>query len=341
MPRMVNGTGTWFCTAHFDAGFGWDDAVECAMFAYMPVWPLRVIHVRIVPGGSFSPENYQAIPLRWSEPLVRHVFLRCWLAGCIGLGILCALLLGAHALSPPQGKAYVAREWVVLRPILQPLTPCLIIGGITGQILIRRSGRRERDIRLLLGVHGLGSSDPATWLDEDLARMTSAPELFGTETYAAAVPQLLQADAWAGAMWAARLSAAREDATIGEALTSEVLKHPGPLDALKRYRFGAITWGEATGVTALEQYRAQHSLAQTQPLFQLSLIEQFAKQKSTEQHDGAIAGVAAIFALVGVGLGAWLGSMISISLALLLAVGGSLIGAIAGALLANAIANRR
>src|SRR5436305_11269508 len=117
MPRMVNGTGTWFCTAHYDTGWGWDDAVECTMFAYMPVWPIRVLHVQITPGGSFAPENYREIPLRWSDQLVRHVFLRCWLAGCIGLGILCTFLLVAHAVSPPQGKAYVAREWAVLRPI--------------------------------------------------------------------------------------------------------------------------------------------------------------------------------------------------------------------------------
>lgn len=194
MPRMVNGFGTWFCTAHFDAGWGWDDAVECAMLFYMPVWPMRVYHVQIVHGGSFAPENYRAIPLRWSDHLVRHVFLRCWLAGCIGLGILCTFLLSAHAVSPSKGKAYVAREWAVLQPILLPLAPCLIVGGITGQLLIRRSTRRERDIRLLLGVHGLGSSDPSTWLDEDLARIMPAQALFGTATYADAVPQLL----WAG-----------------------------------------------------------------------------------------------------------------------------------------------
>jgi hypothetical protein len=38
MPRMTNGVGTWFCKAHIDAGWGWDDAVECAMFLYFPVW---------------------------------------------------------------------------------------------------------------------------------------------------------------------------------------------------------------------------------------------------------------------------------------------------------------
>ena len=76
MARMTNGTGTWICTAHFDPGWGWDDGVESAMFCYMPVWPLRVIHLHNVHGGSFTPDSYHSIPLRWSDRLVRHVFMR-------------------------------------------------------------------------------------------------------------------------------------------------------------------------------------------------------------------------------------------------------------------------
>lgn len=306
-----------------------------------PVWPIRVLHVQIVPGGSFAPENYRAIPLRWSDQIVCHVFLRCWLAGCIGLGILCIFLLVAHAVSPPKGKAYVAREWAVLQPILLPLTPCLIVGGIAGQLLIRRSARRDREIRLLLGVHGLGTSDPATWLDEDLARIKQSQALFGTATYAAAVPQLLQSGAWAGAMWAARLTTARESGTIGDALTAEVLEHSGVQEALQRYRLGEISWHQAMGVSALEQYYVQHSIEEIQPLFQLPLIEQLAQQQATEQHDGYVAAVAAVCALLGVGFGAWLGSLISLQLALLGAVVGMVIAAIAGLLLGSVIFSRR
>src|SRR5262249_51933907 len=88
MPRMTNGIGTWFCPAHFAPGWGWDDAVECAMFLYFPVWPLRVVHLREIHGGSFAPDKYQAFPLRWSDQLVRHVLIRRWLVGFVGLGVL-------------------------------------------------------------------------------------------------------------------------------------------------------------------------------------------------------------------------------------------------------------
>ena len=93
MPRMTNGIGTWFCKAGFDAGWGWDDAVECAMFLFFPVWPHRLVHFRETPGGSFAPDTYEAIPLRYSEIIVRHVLIRRWLTGCVGLGVFLVLLL--------------------------------------------------------------------------------------------------------------------------------------------------------------------------------------------------------------------------------------------------------
>jgi hypothetical protein len=86
---MTNGIGTWFCRAGFDAGWGWDDAVECAMFLFVPVWAHRAVHVRRIPGVSFAPDQYEAIPLAWSDGLARHVFLRAWLAGSVGLGARC------------------------------------------------------------------------------------------------------------------------------------------------------------------------------------------------------------------------------------------------------------
>jgi len=338
---MVNGIGTWFCTAHVDAGWGWDDAVECAMFVYLPVWPIRVCHLRLEPGGSFAPENYQAIPLRWSDQLVRQVFLRCWFGGCIGLGALCLALLGLHALSPPTGKSYVVREWTVLQPILVPLAPCLIVGGIVGQVLMGNSGRRQQDIRLLLGLHRLGSSDPSMWPDNELEAFNFTQSVFGTSTYADAVPQLLQAEAWTGAMWAARLTTARENRTAGDALTADVLAHPGTQKALQSYKLGAASWRDSMGVAQLQQYQAQHSIVDAQVLFQLALMEQVTQQKRIQASDEFVAGVAAIGALIGLGLAAWLGSMVNIQVALLAGVVGSVVGAIAGALLCNAIVSRR
>jgi hypothetical protein len=332
MPHMTNGVGTWFCKAHFDAGWGWDDAVECAMFLYFPVWPLGTLHVRELRARSFAPEEYQAIPLRWSIQLVRFVFLQRWLAGLVGLGLVLLLTLAVVIRWPPQGRP--AAEWAVLKPIVAPLAPCLIAGGIIGQLVLRYYPRKERDIRRVLGPHSRGSSDPATWLDEDLARMPTARLLFGTETFGDAVPRLLTAGARAAAMWAARLSAARESRTKGAELTDTVLRDPDVQEALSQFRRDPSCWRTAMGVEAYIAYQAQGGLAESHQLFDPALAEQTAQRRTAEHRDAYVAGVAALLALIGLGLGAWFGGMVSIQVALLSAVLGSFVGAAAGILLA-------
>lgn len=255
MPRMTNGVGTWFCKARFDAGWGWDDAVECTMIVHFPVWPLRVVHLKEVPGGSFAPDQYQALPLRWSDTLVRHVFVRRWFAGLLGLGLFLLLFVVAGTVWPPTGEA--GREWAFTKPILTPLAPCLVVVGLVGQWLLRPRVARERDVRRVLGLHPLGTSDPATWVDADLASIPKPDALFGAPTYAEAVPKLLAETSWTGAMWAARLSAAWEGRAAGEALTDEVLAHPGTRDALARFRKDAKCWPDAMGARAFAQYLAR------------------------------------------------------------------------------------
>ena len=250
MPRMTNGIGTWFCTAQFDAGWGWDDAVECAMFVYFPIWPRRVVHLLVVPSGSVAPETYQAIPLRWSDALVWHVFLRRWLAGFVGLGLFIIFMLVLVQLWPPPEGGNGAREWAVTKPILTPLAPCMVVAGLVGSLFLRSRTRRERDIRRVLGLHSLGTSDPMTWVDDDLARMPTSDALFGTATDAEAVPKRLLAGSWTSAIWAARLSAARENPTTGEALTDEVLHHPGVREALALFRRDRNCWASVMGAPA-------------------------------------------------------------------------------------------
>jgi hypothetical protein len=247
MPRTSNGIGTWFCKASFDAGWKWDDAVECAMFVYFPVWPLRVVHMR-----DKSGDTYEAFPLRWSDQLVQHVMIRRWLTCLIGVGVFLLLTLGLVTLWPP--KDYAAREWAVTKPILTPLAPCLVAIGIVGIWLLRPRCRRERDIRRVLGAHALGTSDPASWVDEDLGRVPKAPVQFGTATFSAAVPSLLAVGCWTGAMWAARLSAALEDKMAGDELTEQVLRHAGTQEALGRFRRDRKCWHEAMGAQALADY---------------------------------------------------------------------------------------
>jgi hypothetical protein len=250
---MTNGIGTWFCKAGFDAGWGWDDAVECAMFLYFPVWPHRLVHFREKPGGSFAPDTYEAIPLRYSENVVRHVLIRRWLTGCVGLGVFLLLLLGFIIISPPTGDA--AREWAVTKPILGVVAPCLVAIGLVGQRFLRPASRRQRDIRAVLGPHILGTSDPVSWVEQDLARICRPEVQCGTATYAEAVPKLLLEGWWTEAMWAARLAAALEDKVVGEQLTDEILQHAGTQAALGGFRSKPNSWQEVMGSRAPPQSR--------------------------------------------------------------------------------------
>jgi hypothetical protein len=183
--------------------------------------------------------------------------LRRWLVGAIGLGVFMAFMVALVTLSPPT-KAEVVKEWAVTKPIMTVLAPCLIVAGIVGLFFLRPRTRRERDVRRLLGLHALGSSDPLSWVEEDLTPFRRGEALFGTATYAEAVPKLLDAGAWSGAMWAARLTAALENERTGEDLTDEVLGHPGTREALSRFQRDAKGWAEAMGAAVLERYRSSN-----------------------------------------------------------------------------------
>src|SRR5262249_62138317 len=104
------------------------DTVHRPMSIYLPVWSHRCSPLKVTPCCSFSPKTYQAIPLRWSDRLVYHVFLRRWLVGAIGLGVFMAFMVALVTLSPPT-KDEVVKEWAVTKPIMTVLAPCLIAAG--------------------------------------------------------------------------------------------------------------------------------------------------------------------------------------------------------------------
>jgi hypothetical protein len=135
-------------------------------------------------------------------------------------------------------------------------------------------------------------------------------------------------------MWAARLSAARESPTKGAELTDTTLQDPNVQESLSQFRRDPSCWRTAMGVEAYIAYQSQGGLAESGQLFDATLAEQTAQQTTADRRDQYAAGVAALLALIGLGLGAWFGGMVSVQIALLGAVLGSLVGAAAGILLA-------
>jgi len=130
----------------------------------------------------------------------------------------------------------------------------VIVGVVLGSIGILLAGsalilhfvlaavdRRADDIRRVLGPHQLGSCDPAVMKQ---AMNPDPRALYGTDSYADAVPALLDAERYSRAMWAARLSTAWEDPALGEELTDHILRHPGVPEAIEQVRRKPKGWAE-------------------------------------------------------------------------------------------------
>jgi hypothetical protein len=161
----------------------------------------------------------KGIPLRPDPAFKRRVLTANW-AGLAAV----ALLIAAPVLAANDHPA--------------PAAVAAVAGVAAGVWAYRSSGapRRDRDIRLVLGLHDWGGSDPATW-HPDLCREVVDPgEAFGAESFAALGRGALADGRWGEAMWAARLSVAVEGGADGEALTDAVLADPAAADALHRVR---------------------------------------------------------------------------------------------------------
>jgi hypothetical protein len=160
---------------------------------------------------------FRSIPIRWTYELLLRTILRIWL----WLPLLTGLMVStscAHGL--------LARMAGFL----------LFTLSLAGLVVLWMLNARDRNIRLLLGWHRLGRSDPATWSEDLLAIIAPATVWFKMESFAAAAEALLREQRYSDAMWAARLTAALEDRQRGDELTNQILSDPAAQQELSRLR---------------------------------------------------------------------------------------------------------
>ena len=210
MAFTVNGVGTSFCFARGSGGKG-GDALECFVIAYMPMLPLRAMHL-FNETGVFK-QKYQVVPLKLTWSLIFRVYLRYWLVMPLLVGIVLASIATWEWFK--RGKidtTLLAVGWT------------MTITCLAAYFLLRVSDKRNRRIRHVLGVHDFGRSDPATWDRSILKGMRKPQELFDCESYLAAVPVLLEKHDYQNAMWAARLGAALESRDDAENRTDEIIR---------------------------------------------------------------------------------------------------------------------
>ncbi len=168
----------------------------------------------------------KAIRLRPDPNFKRRVVTRGW----IGLGA----TLGCIVLFLTALGLFVKLMFV---PAAAALVGSAAVGGL-GVWLTRPSAdeARHRAIRLLLGFHEWGTSDPATWSEELVAEVVVPQVAFGSDSFATLAQKERAASRWGEAMWAARLCAAVEDAAEGQSLTDSILGVPDVMERLRRVR---------------------------------------------------------------------------------------------------------
>ncbi|MBY0524908.1 MAG: hypothetical protein K2R98_16000 [Gemmataceae bacterium] len=233
MPMTVNGIGTSICPARGFVKWGGEadcDSIECFVVAFLPLIPFKAIHT-----FGWAGNQYRAVPIRWSVGLILRGMLMRWLWG----GVVVGLLFGIIMLFADKKRDPAA--------IICFLTLAFAAG--LGILALRWTDRRHKNIRYVLGVHDLGSSDPATWTHDLLENIRPAQEMYGTAGYSHAVEPLLDQGDFSRAMWAARLAVALEDRGNGEQLTDQVLGNPQVQEAIAEVRKNPYSWARVMSPT--------------------------------------------------------------------------------------------
>jgi hypothetical protein len=180
----------------------------------------NLIHIWDI--GKTKSSEAKAIRLRDDRGYHRRLLVSRWLMLAGGL-----VAIGGIAL------------WVRVHFLLGILAFLVAIALGVWEWAQHRGMGRHRRIRAILGPHGLGSSDPATW-NNALRKQVADPRVaFQAASYADLAQGLIAQRRWSGAMWAARLCVLLEDRGKGERLTDLILSDEEVVDRL-RYRGGSV-----------------------------------------------------------------------------------------------------
>jgi hypothetical protein len=235
MPFTFNGIGTSlsgnFAPIHWQKP-SWlgpqadHDAVECFVVLYLPIIPLRAVHT-----FSWSGNQYKMVGLRQTGALLLHVYLRF-------LGLLLTVIgIVGLAVAAIATVDSARRGWAGAQA---GVTVALILGlpGFGLLRWLRTRHARTRDIRLVIGPHHAGSSDPALWHQQVLDQVRPTP--IGDAQAA------LGKGRFDEAMFIARIAAAQKDPEA-ERLTDEILARPEVRSALPALREEPWRRGEILG----------------------------------------------------------------------------------------------
>jgi len=188
---------------------GWEFVIPFTLHDLVHIWDISTLKF-----GSCK-----AILLRPDPVFKRQVLVSAWF-GAAAVGLFFASLV----------------LWLKVHAALGLLALVAAVGCSVVAFLYARETSRSRDIRLVLGQHTWGSSDPATWHENLRMHVISPCEALRVETFAEAAQHAINEGKWDAAMWAARFSVLVEDEAAGERLTDDILRRPEVMDRLRRVR---------------------------------------------------------------------------------------------------------
>ena len=184
----------------------------------VPFYLTNAIHTF---GWGKHGDDARAIPLERDSQFALRVYMMDWGGPFLvlsGLGILPLACSGVNKIATFSCFAVL-----------------VLSGFMVLYALLTGNNKRHRDIRLILGKHEWGSSDPATWHRSLLKRVKPANK-HGAESFSMLAEDFLGEKQVAEAMWAARLCVALEDEKEGEDLTNEIITHPSVRKRLEKIR---------------------------------------------------------------------------------------------------------
>lgn len=252
MPNTWNGIGTVF-HGH-SAPVRWErggflsrknadhDAMECVTILFLPVFPLKAYHTY-----NWAHNSCTAMQIRSTAHLVVRAMLRPYLLGITWIGGIVASLVLLIQVAESLGPAGSQHQHAVGALYLCGIP---FVVGLLGLIALNAVDRRYRDIRLLLGPHEMGSSDPATWLPETRAQKRIPASLCVETSLVNAGERALAEGRFAEAMLAARLAAGDGDLS-GEELTENILRDLRVIQVLEALRRNPLKRAELLASKAL------------------------------------------------------------------------------------------
>jgi hypothetical protein len=196
----------WPIGAHSKSGRCYDAFVVESGFV-LPFALGELVHVWFVP----SPPRgvWQAIRLRPDPAFRRRVLLGDW---CGALGLVAFLA----AIPLWFVHEYASAAMMLLGVLLGCVALFVWIAG-------DKAMARSRDIRILLGKHAWGLSDPATWSKSLCSAIALPKKKHQVDSFAELARQEFKKQQWAKAMWAARLCVALGQDEEGERWTDQIL----------------------------------------------------------------------------------------------------------------------